>query len=173
MTELSYTGYARVAAAAGVWNAASGRIISNASQINFATSTGGAGGTVNAVAICDAATAGNVVSYGWLMNAVGTSVTSITFSAGVATVTTSAAHGLSVGNTVAISGTEQPEFSGLKYVATVPTGTTFTYAVTGSPATPATASSGNAITVYAQTTLAVSTNIQPYIPAGGLIVPLN
>lgn len=66
-------------------------------------------------------------------------ITSITRSGTTATVTTSAAHGYSTGNTVQITGADQTEYCGTKTI-TVPDGstTTFTYTVSGSPTTPAT-----------------------------------
>ena len=55
-----------------------------------------------------------------------------------ATGTTSAAHGLSVGNTIVINGAGQAAYNGTFTVLTVPTTTTFTYAVAVSPLSPAT-----------------------------------
>jgi hypothetical protein len=65
------------------------------------------------------------------------SVSSITRASTTATVTTSTAHGLSNGFWVKISGATQPEYNG-NFQITVTGTTTFTYTVTGSPATPAT-----------------------------------
>lgn len=62
----------------------------------------------------------------------------ITRSGAVATVTTTAAHGFTTGNTINIAGATQAQYNG-NFVITVTGTTTFTYAVTGSPATPATA----------------------------------
>ena len=68
---------------------------------------------------------------------VGASVTSITRAGSVATVTTGAPHGLSTGHTVLIAGAAEAEYNGV--VTITSTGaSTFTYAVTGTPATPAT-----------------------------------
>ena len=65
-------------------------------------------------------------------------LTSITRSGTTATATTSAAHGLSVGAQVFVSGADAAAYNGLKTVATTPTATTFTYTgVGGNPATPA------------------------------------
>lgn len=64
-------------------------------------------------------------------------VTSITRSGAVATVTTSAPNALETGDTVVIAGADQPEYNGT-FTITVLTSATFTYAVSGTPATPAT-----------------------------------
>jgi len=64
-------------------------------------------------------------------------VTSITRSGSVATVTTTAAHGLRSMDRVQIAGAAQPEYNVIGRV-TVTGATTFTYAVSGTPATPAT-----------------------------------
>lgn len=66
-------------------------------------------------------------------------VTSITRSGSTATVTTSAANPLQTGDTVIIAGADQTEYNGT-FTITVLTDTTFTYAVSGTPATPATGS---------------------------------
>lgn len=69
------------------------------------------------------------------------SVTSITRSGSVATVTTAVAHGLSAGppgDTFIIFDAVQTEYNGTRSVATVIDATSFTYAVSGAPATPAT-----------------------------------
>lgn len=65
------------------------------------------------------------------------SVTSITRSGGTATVTTSAAHGLSTGDEVEIAGADQSAYNIIAEI-TVTGADTFTYAVTGTPTTPAT-----------------------------------
>jgi hypothetical protein len=64
-------------------------------------------------------------------------VTSITRTTTVATATTPAPHGLNNGDSVAIFGATLAAYNGIKTVASTPTTTTFTYTVTGSPATPA------------------------------------
>lgn len=64
-------------------------------------------------------------------------VASIIRSGSTATVTTTTAHGYTSGNYVAIDGAEQAEYNG-DFSITVTGSTTFTYAVTGTPATPAT-----------------------------------
>ncbi len=64
---------------------------------------------------------------------------SITRTGSTATVTCSS-HGLEVGERVTISGASQSEYNGTFTVTSVPTAYTFTYTVSGSPATPATGS---------------------------------
>ena len=63
-------------------------------------------------------------------------VASITRSSTTATVTVTA-HGYSTGNTVNIRGADQDEYNG-DFIVTVTDADTFTYTVSGSPATPAT-----------------------------------
>lgn len=65
------------------------------------------------------------------------SVTSITRAGAVATVTTGAAHGRSTDDWVTIAGAAQSDYNGT-FQITVTGGSTFTYAVGGTPATPAT-----------------------------------
>lgn len=66
-------------------------------------------------------------------------VTSITRSGGTATATTTTAHGLATGEITQISGCTQTEYN--KFATITVTGaTTFTYSVSGSPASPATGS---------------------------------
>ncbi len=65
------------------------------------------------------------------------SVSSITRSAGTATVTTASVHGFTTGQSVTIAGADQTEYNGTFTIA-VTGASTFTYTVTGTPATPAT-----------------------------------
>jgi hypothetical protein len=65
------------------------------------------------------------------------SVTSITRSGSVATVTMAAAHNLATNNKIEIIGADQNEYNRIKTI-TVTGATTFTYPVSGAPATPAT-----------------------------------
>jgi len=67
-------------------------------------------------------------------------VTSITRSSSTATVNTNSAHGLKTNDIVAITGATQTEYNVTAAVVTVTGNTTFTYSVTGTPATPATGS---------------------------------
>jgi len=62
----------------------------------------------------------------------------ITSAAGVATVVTARPHGFGVGDTVAVKGADQDEYNGSVAVLAVPDAVTFTYAVAGGPASPAT-----------------------------------
>lgn len=64
-------------------------------------------------------------------------LTSLTRSAGVATAT-KVAHGLAIGSWVDVQGADQAEYKGIFQIVATPTADTFTYAVTGTPVTPAT-----------------------------------
>lgn len=64
-------------------------------------------------------------------------ITSITRAGAVATVTTTANHGLATGAVVKVAGATQAEYNGV-FTITVTGAATFTYAVIGAPATPAT-----------------------------------
>lgn len=66
------------------------------------------------------------------------SVTSIARSGTTATVTMGAAHGLAKGDRVEILGANETAYNGIRLITSVPSSTTFTYDVTGSPSTPAT-----------------------------------
>lgn len=59
--------------------------------------------------------------------------TAVTYSNGVATVTTASAHGLTAGQYVKISGVAPAAYNGTVVVLTVPTATTFTYAPVSAP----------------------------------------
>jgi hypothetical protein len=78
------------------------------------------------------------------------SVSGITQSAGIATVTTGVAHGLIVGDTVVIRGANPDAYNGTYVIQTVPSSTTYTYFVTGTPASPATGtiSTGRDVSAY-------------------------
>lgn len=65
-------------------------------------------------------------------------VSSIVRSGSVATVTTSTNHGLLANNYVTIAGADQTEYNGAFRVSSVPSTTSFTVTVSGTPATPAT-----------------------------------
>lgn len=67
-------------------------------------------------------------------------IDTLTSSAGVATASISTGHGFSVGQVVAVAGATQPEYNG-EFVVTGVTANTFTFAVDGTPASPATTSS--------------------------------
>ena len=67
-------------------------------------------------------------------------MSSLTRSGTTATGTTTSAHGLTVGENVLVAGAIETAYNGNFTVLTTPTSTTFTYTVSGSPATPATGS---------------------------------
>ncbi|MBG4448724.1 hypothetical protein I4948_05560 [Pseudomonas aeruginosa] len=69
------------------------------------------------------------------------SVTSLTRSGTTATAVLSGNHGLQTGDSATVAGATQTEYNG-EFVVTVVNGTTFTYDVAGSPATPATPATG-------------------------------
>src|ERR1051326_122456 len=95
------------------------------------------------VELVAAGTRGTAPGWGPLLRACGmaetinTASASITRSSSTATVT-STAHGLSVGDKVKISGADQTEYNGTQTIVTVPTSDTFTFTVSGTPASPAT-----------------------------------
>lgn len=64
-------------------------------------------------------------------------VSTLTSSAGVATVTTRHLHGLTTNDTVYVRGAIEPEYNGA-VVVTVTSTSEFTYAISGTPGTPAT-----------------------------------
>jgi hypothetical protein len=66
--------------------------------------------------------------------AVSVAVTNKALTTNVATITTASAHGLSAGDTVAVTGIDAT-FNGSYIIATIPTGTTFTYALVASNVT--------------------------------------
>jgi len=68
------------------------------------------------------------------------SISSITSAAGTATATSAAAHDRAVNSFVFINNAVETEYNGLVQILTVPTTTTFTYAITGTPASPASGS---------------------------------
>jgi hypothetical protein len=77
-------------------------------------------------------------------------ITSITWAANVATVTTSAAHGYAVGDDVTIVGAIPTVYNGEQKITTVPSGTTFTYALPlattpGNATTPGTIAGGGGL----------------------------
>ena len=74
----------------------------------------------------------------------GRSISSLTVSGTTATVTTASAHGFVVGQTIVISGTSITSYNGPVTVLSVPSSTTFTYAV---PSNLGSSSGGEATTV--------------------------
>lgn len=67
-------------------------------------------------------------------------VSSVTRSGSVVTVTTGSAHGFDVRSTIQIAGAAQADYNGKWKVASVPTSTTLTFAISTTPASPATGS---------------------------------
>jgi len=65
ISEPSGNGYARVATSSSDWNAATGGLLDNATDIEFDTATGD-WGTITHFALFDAETAGNMLAYGTL-----------------------------------------------------------------------------------------------------------
>ncbi len=63
LTEATYTGYARKQVVAAEWNAAAAGVSTNSAQQQFAACTAGAS-TIIGFALCDAASAGNVLYWG-------------------------------------------------------------------------------------------------------------
>lgn len=65
-------------------------------------------------------------------------LSSLTSSSGVATGTTSSAHGLKVGDYITVSGANETDYNGVFRLSSIPSTTTFTYSVENSPSSPAT-----------------------------------
>ncbi|NBP16421.1 hypothetical protein EBU95_18885, partial [bacterium] len=75
----------------------------------------------------------------------------VTFTGGAVTVNTKQPHGMVPGCQIYLSGAAQPEYNGTFSVASVPNDISFTYNITGTPSSPASASGGtNFITCGAQ-----------------------
>ena len=92
---------------------------------------------------------------------------SIVRSGSTATVT-KAAHGFANGDTVIVTGALQPEYNGEFMVADATTDT-FTYAVSGSPASPASTTDDGRVMVYRATTLVKSlTSVSATLASTGL-----
>ena len=77
----------------------------------------------------------------------GLSVTSLTNASQVATATTATPHNYSVNDTVTIAGATGSALNGTFVITSVPSTTTFTYTITGTPTSPDT---GSSITVVGQ-----------------------
>ena len=65
-------------------------------------------------------------------------LSSLTRSGSTATGTTAISHSICIGMSIVIAGADQTEYNGTFTVVSVPSATTFTYTVTGTPVTPAT-----------------------------------
>lgn len=166
-SEVSYTGYARLATVGGNWAAAASRAISNSAGFTFGTRTD-AGAVVKAryVLLYDALTSGNLNAFAPI---VGTNVAkpcTITRSGSVATITCTG-HGYAVNDEVDISGANQSEYEGNFVVASVPDANTFTVAVSGTPATPATAELAS-IRCVKLSPIDIGQNSQPNLAASAL-----
>jgi hypothetical protein len=97
-----------------------------------------AGETVEATDECDLRQFNGVVYlFRGYQTAEAFTLASLTRAAAVATAT-KVAHGQAVGDWVDVQGAVEDEYNGIFQIATVPDADTFTYAVTGAPATPAT-----------------------------------
>jgi len=90
---------------------------------------------------------------------VGGAITNKALASNVATLTTSSAHGLAIGDTVVVTGVDAT-FNGTWTVASVPTGTTFTFALTAADVTSAAATGSVAVGIEAQWDGVQSVNIQ-------------
>lgn len=77
-------------------------------------------------------------------------VTSLTATGGVASATISAAHGLQVNDYIIIVGANETDYNGTFRIVSVPTTTTLTYTISGTPSSPATGTitAQNANVVY-------------------------
>lgn len=98
-------------------------------------------------------------------------VSSITRSGSTATVTTSGSHGLGSGQAY-VTGADQSEYNGL-HTITVTGSTTFTYTVSGSPASPATGTITCGSTKITRSGTTVTVDFPGYGYGGGSIVTLS
>jgi len=99
------------------------------------------------IELAGSGTIGVAPAYGTVLKSCGFSetiatnaVTSMTRSGSTATCNTTTAHNLAVGDKVKVSGATESEYNGNHTVLTVPDSDTFTFAVSGTPASPATGS---------------------------------
>jgi hypothetical protein len=74
----------------------------------------------------DAVFGGGFFTYAQVAPITAQTISSITVSAGIATVTTGSAHGLLIGSPVQLAGVVPSAYNGIWQIATVPSGTTFT-----------------------------------------------
>jgi len=103
------------------------------------------------------------------------SITAATSTSSELKYTTSAAHGLSVGNLVQIAGVTPVAYSGTLLVASVPTTTTFTVASAANPGDGTVATATGAAVTAASTSVSANGNYITYTTAdhGGLTVGQN
>jgi len=91
-------------------------------------------------------------------------ISSITRSGTTATITTSTDHGYSVNTYVTIAGADQTDYNGAFRVQSIPSSTSFTITVAGSPTTPATgtmtATERNIVKRYWSKVVPLTSNIQ-------------
>ncbi len=80
------------------------------------------------------------VIFDYLSSPISLPIKSLTQAANVATATTNIPHGLVVGNVISIAGANNANYNGSFTVASVPSTTTFTYAIANNPASPDTSS---------------------------------
>lgn len=92
----------------------------------------------------DALDLGFVGEYATTISTITKSVSNKALTSNVATITTSATHGFSVGDIVVITGVDST-FNGTHYIVSVPTTTTFTFAKTASNVTSASATGSAAV----------------------------
>jgi hypothetical protein len=101
-----------------------------------------------------------------LVNGYGSQTVGITSTGGVATVTTPVAHALKDGTFMRISGANESAYNG-DFAITVTGATTFTYAVTGSPASPATGTITSKVAPADWTKPFSTTNVAAYKQGAG------
>lgn len=134
ITEPTGTGYARLTLADNNWT-----VTGDTSAFPQQVFTAGAGGwtpEIQGYFICTISASGTPRLLHVELDLQQTA-TSITRSSSVATCTTPNNHGFQVGDRINVRGANQSEYNGI-FVITGVTSNTFTYSVTGSPATPAT-----------------------------------
>jgi hypothetical protein len=135
VTEPVGTGYGRVTLTDGNWTV-TGDTASYPQQV-FTAGAGGWAPEVQGYFICTQAASGTPRLLHIELDSFQLA-TSITRSGSTATCTTPLAHGFNVGDRINIRGANQAEYNGIFVLTAVPTSTTFTFTVAGSPATPAT-----------------------------------
>jgi hypothetical protein len=101
-----------------------------------------------------------------LVNGYGSQTVGITSTGGVATVTTPVAHALQNGTFMRISGANESAYNG-DFAITVTGATTFTYAVTGSPTSPATGTITSKVAPSDWTKPFSGTNVAAYKQGAG------
>jgi hypothetical protein len=172
-TEVSGGSYARVATGSGDWILGAGSApstISNSFDIIFPTATAG-WGSVIAIGLFDAPTAGNLGAWDFLLDAAWSPCTVSNASPGILTAKN---HGLVVADTLVFStefgGTapafSQSNFTGLLSVAHA---TTDTFDVTNSATQVNTSSTGSG-TIRKVTALTVNSGIRPLFSAGQFVI---